>query len=78
MPSARTLTSLITRIQNDFLDIPRLTMTLDEAQTRFSVDRGTCEALLGVLVDATVLARTPDGAFVRFFPHGAHRIATAA
>jgi len=29
--------------------------------------------VLGVLVDAGVLARTPNGAYMRFFPHGADR-----
>jgi hypothetical protein len=69
MPSARLLASLITRIQNDFLDCPQLAVTLEEAQRRFSIDRATCEALLAVLIDGRVLARTPDGAFTRYFPH---------
>jgi hypothetical protein len=78
MPSARTLASLITRIQNDFLDSPTLSVTSDQAQRRFNIDRATCDAVLGLLADATVLARTPDGAFVRFFPHQTRHVAHAA
>lgn len=78
MPSARTIASLITRIQHAFLSSPTLTMTLDETQRKFSIDRPTCQALLDVLVDATVLARTPEGAFVRFFPRQSSSVAHAA
>ena len=31
----------------------------------WGLDRESCEALLGALVDASFLKRTPDGAFVR-------------
>jgi hypothetical protein len=62
------ITALVTKIQNDFLDTPSLTLTLPQAQKRFSVDEITCEAVLGTLVDAGVLARTSDDAYVRFFP----------
>jgi hypothetical protein len=78
MPSASTLASLITHIQNDFLDSPALTMTSGQTQRRFNIDGATCDAVLGLLVDATVLARTPDGAFVRFFPRQTRGIAYAA
>jgi hypothetical protein len=63
--SARALASLITRIQHDFLASSRPTLTLEQAQRRFSIDRETCEAVLDLLVEATVLTRTPDGAFER-------------
>ena len=71
MPTARarTLASLITRVQDDFLDSPPLTLTLLEAQQRFGLDRRICEAVLDLLVDAKVLIRTPHGAYARFFPN---------
>ena len=75
--SARALASLITRIQNDFLESSR-TLTLDQAQRRFAVDRTVCHAVLDLLVDAAVLARTPEGAFERFFPRGAAGVRHAA
>ena len=69
MTSTRScLEMLVTRIQGDFLNTPFLKLTAPDAEQRFGVDHVTCEALLGVLVDARVLARTRDGAYVRFFP----------
>ena len=64
--------ALVMRIQNDFLDNPALRLTVSRAQVRFGVDALTGEAVLGALVDAGVLARTPDGAYVRLFPRSAH------
>ena len=64
------------RIQNDFLDDPALKLTLPRAQARFGVDAVTGEAVLGALLDAGVLARTPDGAYVRLLPPAVY--ATAA
>ena len=78
MLSVRTIASLITRIQNDFLESPSLTMTLEEAQRRFGLDRTTCAAMLDVLVDATVLARTREGAFARLLPRARSRVSHAA
>lgn len=66
MESVRTIASLITRIQNHFLNAPNLALSLAEAERRFGVDRATCEAILDLLADATVLARTADGSFARF------------
>ena len=66
------LADLVVRMQGDFLDAPALTLALPDAERRFGVDRVTCEAVLGALVDSQVLARTRDGAYVRFFPRLAH------
>jgi len=60
--------ALVMRIQNDFLDNPAMRLTVPRAQVRFGVDALTGEAVLRALVDAGVLARTPDGAYVRFLP----------
>jgi hypothetical protein len=60
------------RIQGEFLDTPLLRLTLPEAVRRFGIDRISCAAVLGVLVDASVLARTSNGAYVRLFPRLAH------
>lgn len=66
--SCASVGSLITRMQGDFLDTPGLMLTLRDAQHRFDVDGITCEAMLETLVDAGVLTRTREGAYVRFFP----------
>lgn len=52
------LAALVVRMQGEFLDAPTLKLTLPEAERRFGVDGVTCEAVLGALVDASVLART--------------------
>jgi hypothetical protein len=59
---------LVTTIQNDFLDVPGLGLTLGQAIQRFAVDKVTCEALLGVLVDAGVLARDHADRYIRYYP----------
>lgn len=66
--SSRGIGALVTTIQNDFLDLPGLMLTVSQAQQRFGTDETTCEAVLGALVDAHVLARTPDSSYIRFFP----------
>ncbi len=67
-PSCGRIEALVRQVQSDFLEKPELTLTLSEAQERFGVDEIACEAVLGALVDAQVLAKTRDGACVRFFP----------
>src|SRR4051812_43030799 len=65
-----TLEALVMRMQDIFFESPSLILTMSEAQQRLGIDRVTCDAILGTLVAASVLAQTADGAFVRFFPHG--------
>ena len=72
------IAALVTKIQNDFLDIPDLTLTLSQARKRVGTVERTCEAILGALVDANVLARTPDNSYVRFFPRHSARPRFAA
>jgi hypothetical protein len=67
------IAALVTKIQGAFLDTPKLTLTLSQAQERFGTDEITSEAVLSALVDAKVLARTADGAYVRFFPRNSVR-----
>ncbi len=57
---------LVTRIQDAYLDTPDLTLTLDEAQTRFGLDEVTCRALFDLLHDAEVLAASDSAGPVRF------------
>lgn len=72
------LGALVMRVQGDFLERPTLRLTLSEAQRRFGVDRISCDAVLGVLVDAQVLTRTRHGAYMRFFPRAASAVLSAA
>ena len=59
---------LVLRMEGEFLETPALKLTLATAQRRFGVDATTCEAVLHALVEAEVLCKTDDGAYVRFFP----------
>lgn len=52
------------RVQDDFVEVPDLTLTLGQAQERFGIDEVTCEAVLDALIDAGVLARIRGGAYV--------------
>lgn len=70
--SSQALEALVMRMQDDFLKSATLKLTVPEAEERFRVDRATCEAVLGVLVEAQVLARTREGTYARFFPRLAH------
>jgi hypothetical protein len=53
------------RVKREFVDLPGLRLTPPQAQRLWGLDRETCEALLGALVDARFLHRTPEGMFAR-------------
>ena len=70
--TARQIESLVLHIQGVFLNQPTLRLTLSAAARQFGLDGFTCQAVLGALVDAHVLARTPDGVYLRHYPRQAH------
>jgi hypothetical protein len=51
------------RMKGEYLDMPGLRLTAAQAQRLWGLDRESCEALLGALVDARFLCKTRDGAF---------------
>ena len=53
------------RIRGEFLEMPGLRLTFEQARRLWRLDEDACEAVLDTLVDARFLARTRDGAFVR-------------
>ena len=65
MPRQESLERLVRRLQSEFLEMPGLKLTLGQAQRLWGLERESCDALLGALVDARFLARTPEGAFMR-------------
>ena len=71
----RQIQDLVVTLQQAFLDAPALHLTLPEAQRRCSADAPTCEAVLSLLVDSGVLARTRQGQYVRHFPLSTGRAA---
>jgi hypothetical protein len=56
---------VVRRIQGEFLEMPGLRLTTQQAQRLWRLDQTSCEAVLGALVDARFLAKTRDGAFIR-------------
>ena len=56
---------MVTRVRSEFLEMPGLRLTFDEARRLWRLDAIECDAVLGALVDARFLARTRDGRFVR-------------
>jgi hypothetical protein len=71
-PNRSWVERLVMRIQGEFLDTPCLRLTISQAEQHFEIDRTSCEAVLGALVDANVLSRSADGRYTRSFPRLAH------
>lgn len=67
------IAALITEIQDWFIEEPALALTLSEVQQRSGADRVTCQAVLGYLAEAKVLAHTSARRYVRLFPRLASR-----
>jgi hypothetical protein len=55
---------LVRRVQDEFLEMPGLCLTLGQAQRLWSLEPRTCEALLNSLIDSRFLRRTARGRFV--------------
>ena len=56
---------VLRRVRGEYIEMPGLRLTTAQAQRLWGLDRASCDALLGALVDAKFLSRTRDGAFVR-------------
>ena len=63
--SSRGIQEVVRRIRGEFLEMPGLRVTPQQARRLWRLDETACDAVLGALVDARFLARTRDGAFVR-------------
>ena len=59
------LQDVVRRVQGEFLEMPGLRLTPQQARRLWRLDETACDAVLGALVKARFLARTRDGAFVR-------------
>jgi hypothetical protein len=66
MPQAMALGDILRRIQGEFLEMPGLRLTAAQAQRLWGLDHEACQDLLDALVSKKFLARTRDGAFIRF------------
>jgi hypothetical protein len=65
METGGTIQDVVRRIRGEFLEMPGLRLTPEQAQRLWRLDETACDAVLGALVDAHFLARTRDGAFVK-------------
>jgi hypothetical protein len=59
--------NLLGRIHAEYLEMPGLRLTLEQAQRLCGVERTLCKALLDALVDAKFLCIKSDGAYARVF-----------
>jgi hypothetical protein len=57
------ISDALRRMKGEYLDMPGLRLTPAQAQRLWGLDRESCQALLGALVDAKFLCKTRDGAF---------------
>jgi len=63
--TGRSIQDVVRRVRAEFLEMPGLRLTADQARRLWRLDETWCDAVLDALVDARFLARTRDGAFVR-------------
>jgi hypothetical protein len=63
--ASRGIQEMVRRIRGEFLEMPGLRLTSQDARRLWRLDETACDAVLGALVDARFLAKTRDGAFVR-------------
>lgn len=56
---------LVHRIQSEFLEMPGLRLTIEQASRLWALDRDTSRAILDRLTDAGFLSRNREGAYVR-------------
>jgi hypothetical protein len=55
---------LVRRVRAEFLEMPGLCLTIEQAQRLWSLDAETCERLLNSLINSRFLHRTDHGLFV--------------
>jgi DNA-binding IclR family transcriptional regulator len=68
MPTAAAETparELLQRIRGEYLEMPGLRLTAEQAQRLWSLDLTTCTSLLEALVEAKFLSRSRDGQYFR-------------
>lgn len=68
MPTAVQMPSigqLLQRVRGEYLEMPGLRLTPEQARRLWSLDLGTCRSLLDELVEAKFLVRDRDGKYYR-------------
>jgi hypothetical protein len=64
MPETQRLQEVVRRVRGEFLEMPGLRLTPEQARRLWRLDEVACDKVLGALVDDRFLAKTRDGAFV--------------
>jgi hypothetical protein len=64
--------ALLQRVYGEFLEMPGLRLTCQQAQRLWGLDKGTCLALLEFLVDSKFLCRPGHGTYTRLTDDHAH------
>ena len=62
MPSVQDVAEAI---RNEYLELPGLSLTLEQMQRLFRIDPLTCESVTAALVDLSFLARNSQGRYLR-------------
>jgi hypothetical protein len=62
---SHTPTDLQSRIRSEYLEMPGLRLSLEQASRLWGLDRAACEGLLDALVGISFLHRDRDGRFLR-------------
>ncbi len=57
------ISDALRKLKGEYLEMPGLRLTPAQAQRLWGLDRESCHALLGALVDAKFLYKTREGAF---------------
>jgi hypothetical protein len=65
---------LLRRIRGEYLEMPGLRLTCEQAQRLWGLDAPTCASLLACLVDARFLQRSVDGQYARIGERTVHRV----
>ncbi|HVH26559.1 MAG TPA: hypothetical protein VM818_07370 [Vicinamibacterales bacterium] len=62
-------TPLVTRIRGEYLEMPGLRLTFEQAQRLFGVDPTLCRKVLDALVEVKFLCVKPGGGYARVIEH---------
>jgi hypothetical protein len=57
--------TLLIRIRAEYLEMPGLRLTHEQAQRLCGVERAPCQRVLDMLIDMNFLCLKPDGAYAR-------------
>ena len=57
--------ALLTRVRAEFLEMPGLRLTREQAQRLWGVERAPCQRVLDTLIDTKFLCVTSSGAYAR-------------